>query len=322
MGWWRSRRTYHTQNHNDLRCLLCLPSHHQPLQRQRAYSACRWQSATAAPQQRLCRCWVDHQVYSSWITRYTAQRLCRCLSATTTALPLSERNSSTSATALLLSCIPGDPRPIPPCVPFSVWSACLHDQLCSHLRRCVCWGCQKCRQLDACLFMGARACVTTCGCMCAAIVQCEQPGYIPAYAYTIGAFLQFPLFWKFLRFSGLKKQSCDRRKWVVSTQITFCFRGVDSFIPHLPELEHSIEKRFHGVIPEHRSGALRSSIINWFREILKTFELIPIFDPKSEFLEMAEALFIGSKLGTYWSIPSLEQTLQSILNHSSLNPKP
>ena len=61
-----------------------------------------------------------------------------------------------------------------------------------------------------------------------------------------------------------------------------------------------IPKKFgeSGVIPEHRSGAHRSSnlrssdiVINWFREILITFELIPIFDQKSEFFEMAEAMF-------------------------------
>ena len=65
-----------------------------------------------------------------------------------------------------------------------------------------------------------------------------------------------------------------------------------------------------GVIPEHRNGAFRSSnfkksdfVINWFQEIFKMFNLIPIFDPTSEFFEMAEAMFICSKLGTYRSIP-------------------
>jgi len=74
------------------------------------------------------------------------------------------------------------------------------------------------------------------------------------------------------------------------------------------ERNSEIPKKFgeSGVIPQHRSVAHRSSnlrssdfVINWFREILITFELIPIFDQKSEFFEMAEAMF---NFSTYWSI--------------------
>jgi len=61
-----------------------------------------------------------------------------------------------------------------------------------------------------------------------------------------------------------------------------------------------------GDIPEHKSGALRSSnlrssdfVISWLGEIFKNFKPIPILDPTSEFLEMAEAMFFDCKLGTY-----------------------
>ena len=71
-----------------------------------------------------------------------------------------------------------------------------------------------------------------------------------------------------------------------------------------------------------RSSNLRSSdfVIDWFRENHKTFKLIPVFDPTSEFLEMAEAMFIGSKLDTYCSIPgqfaiTIHQIIHSFTPH-------
>jgi len=38
---------------------------------------------------------------------------------------------------------------------------------------------------------------------------------------------------------------------------------------------------------------------NLKRPIFKSFELIPMFAPTSEFLELAEAMFIGSKISAY-----------------------
>ena len=37
---------------------------------------------------------------------------------------------------------------------------------------------------------------------------------------------------------------------LISNWREFCFRGVVSFITHIPEWEHSIEKRFHGLFTE------------------------------------------------------------------------
>jgi len=54
------------------------------------------------------------------------------------------------------------------------------------------------------------------------------------------------------------------------------------------------------LLKRYKGSKVRSEdfVISWFREILKTFEIISIFDPTSEFLEMAETMFIGSKLDT------------------------
>jgi len=46
-------------------------------------------------------------------------------------------------------------------------------------------------------------------------------------------------------------------------------------------------------------GVRISSVRVMFREIFKTFKPIPIFDPTSEFLEMAEVMFFDCKLGIY-----------------------
>jgi len=74
-----------------------------------------------------------------------------------------------------------------------------------------------------------------------------------------------------------------------------------------------------------RSSNLRSSdfVIDWFRENHKTFKLIPVFDPTSEFLEMAEAMFIGSKLDTYCSIPGqFAITIHQIAQAHGFTPPP